>query len=157
MKLFLGLCAVTAAIILLSGCSDTSGGGNLNVTLNEWSITLDKPSLPEGAIEFTIKNDGKEDHDFVILRTDIPEGELPTKSDGSVDTGAADVHKERSVDDINDGDKTSRTYTLDAGNYVFIDNRVETIDGQKVSYYQKGMRVGFVVTREGGSPSPTGS
>ncbi|HVP04572.1 MAG TPA: hypothetical protein VMT90_02735 [Dehalococcoidia bacterium] len=157
MKLFLGLCAVVAALVLLSGCSNTSGGGDLEVILNEWSITVDKPSLPEGPIDFTIRNQGTKDHDLVILRTDIPPDQLPTKSDGSVDTGAADVHEERKVEDLGDGDKTGRTYTLSAGNYVFIDNRVETEDSQKVSYYQQGMRVAFTVTKEGESPSPTSS
>lgn len=148
MKLFLVLCAALAAL-LATGCSDTSGGGQLNVTLDEWKITLDKTSLPEGPIEFTIKNDGEKQHEFIILRTDIAPGELPTNDDGSADVNAPDVDELHTVEEIDDGDETGRTYTLDAGKYVFIDNTVEEENGAKVSHYDQGMRVGFTITKEG--------
>jgi hypothetical protein len=137
---------LAGAALLTLGCSDTSGGGELFVTLNEWSISLDKASLPEGPIEFTIKNDGKQEHDLVILRTEIAADELPTKSDGSADLGAPDVNEVHTVEDIGDGDKTGRTYDLGAGKYVFIDNRVEKVDGEEVAFYEKGMRAEFTVT-----------
>ncbi|MEK7247808.1 MAG: hypothetical protein AAB092_04990 [Chloroflexota bacterium] len=148
MKLFLVLCAALAAL-LATGCSDTSGGGQLNVTLDEWKITLDKTSLPEGPIEFTIKNDGEKQHEFIILRTDIAPGELPTNDDGSADVNAPDVDELHTVEELDDGDETGRTYTLDAGKYVFIDNTVEEENGAKVSHYDQGMRVGFTITKEG--------
>jgi hypothetical protein len=139
------------------GCSDTSGGGQLNVTLDEWSITLDKTSLPEGPIEFTIKNAGEKQHEFIILRTDIASDELPTNDDGSADLDAPDLDELQTVDELDDGDETGRTYTLDAGNYVFIDNTVEEENSEKVSYYENGMRVGFTITKEGESPSAAAS
>jgi hypothetical protein len=155
-KLFLVLSAALATLLMI-GCSDTNGGGQLRVTLDEWSITLDKTSLPEGPIEFTIKNDGQEQHEFVILRTDIAPDELPTNDDGSADLDAPDVDELHTVDELDDGDETGRTYTLDAGNYVFIDNTVEDKDGEKTSYYDQGMRVGFTITKEGESPSSPAS
>lgn len=156
MKLLLASCAVLAGLILV-GCSDSEGGGNLRVTLNEWSISTDKTSLPEGPIEFTIKNDGKEEHELVIVRTDIPAGDLPKKNDGSADLGAPDVDEVHTVDEIGDGDETGRTYTLDAGNYVFIDNTVTDKNGVITPYYEMGMYVGFTVTKEGESPSAAAS
>lgn len=156
MKFFLVLSA-TLATLLMVGCSDTGGGGKLNVTLDEWSITLDKTSLPEGPIEFTIKNDGEKQHEFIILRTDIAPGELPTNDDGSADLDAPDLDELQTVDELDDGDETGRTYTLDAGKYVFIDNTVVEENGEKVSYYDQGMRVGFTITKEGESPSSPAS
>lgn len=156
MKLFLVLCAALVALLMI-GCSDTSGGGQLNITLDEWSITLDKTSLPEGPIEFTIKNDGEKQHEVIILRTDIAPGELPTNDDGSANVGAPDVDELQTIDKLDAGDKTGRTYTLDAGNYVFIDNTVAEENGEKVSYYGKGMRAGFTITKEGESPSAAAS
>jgi hypothetical protein len=154
-KLFLGLCAGIIALLLLAACSNTEGGGDLHVALNEWTIGLDKTSLPEGPINFTIDNIGKKQHELVIIRTDIPPDQLPTKDDGSVNTDAADVKVEHTADEIGDGDQTGRTFTLDAGNYVFIDNTVEEQDGNKTSYYQQGMHVAFTVTKKGESPSAT--
>ncbi len=147
MRFFLVL-GSAIGVTLLAGCSDISGGGELQVTLDEWSITLDKTSLPEGPIELTIKNDGELEHDLVIVRTDLDPDELPTEDDGSVDLGAPDVEEEHTIEDIEDGDETGRTYDLDPGNYVFIDNRVEEVDGEEVAYYSQGMRVGFTITEE---------
>ena len=157
MKHFLGLFVALIALLALAGCSDTGGGGKLNVTLNEWSIKLGAVSLPEGPIEFSIQNSGKQQHEIVILRTDLAPNQLPTKNDGSVDTGAADVHEERTIDEIDSGDTTSRTYSLDPGNYVFIDNTVKDIDGAKTSFYAQGMSAAFTVTKKGESVSPTSS
>lgn len=150
MKLFLAFCAALAALLTLA-CSDSKGeGGEVTVTLNEWSITVDKDSLPEGPIEFNIRNEGERQHDLVLLRTEIAADDLPTNDDGSADLDAPDVEEVQSVDDIEDGDDTSRTYTLDAGSYVLIDNRVEEIDGEEVAFYDQGMRVGFTLTPDEG-------
>lgn len=146
MKLFLAFCATLAALLTLA-CSDSKGeGGEVTVTLDEWSITVDKESAPEGPIEFTIKNEGDREHDLVILQTEVAPDDLPTNEDGSADLDTPDVDEVHTIDDIEDGDETSRTYTLDAGSYVLIDNRVEEIDGEKVAFYDQGMRVGFTLT-----------
>jgi hypothetical protein len=146
-RFFLVLGGAISAL-LLTACSDNDGGGELTVTLDEWSIAVDKESLPEGPIELTIKNEGEREHDLVIVRTDIAPDELPTETDGSVDLGAPDVEEVHSIEDIEDGDETGRTYDLDPGNYVFIDNRVEDVDGEEVAYYEQGMRAAFEVTEE---------
>src|SRR4026207_1976080 len=101
-KLFLVLCGALG-LLLWAGCSVPDGGGERHVTLGEWSITLDKTSLPEGPIQFTIKNDGEKEHDFVILRTEIAPDDLPTNDDGSADVDAPDVDELRTVEDLEDG------------------------------------------------------
>jgi hypothetical protein len=147
-RIFLVPCSAVLGALLLAGCSDTGGGGELRVTLDEWSITLDKESLPEGPIEFVIKNDGEFEHELVILRTDIAPDELPTKDDGSADLKAPDVDVVRTIDEIGDGDETGRTYELKAGSYVFIDNTVREHEGSRVSYYAEGMRAAFTITEK---------
>jgi hypothetical protein len=157
-KLFLGLCAGTVLLLAFIGCSSDKEGGKLGVDLDEWSITIDKTSVPEGPIEFTIKNNGSLEHEVVIVRTDLEPDALPTKDDGSVDLDAPDVHEERSIEEIGDGDETGRTFSLDPGNYVLIDNKVEEVDGEETAYYGEGMYAGFTVTEEGEStPLPSGS
>lgn len=148
MRIFLVPCSAVLGAILLAGCSYTGGGGELRVTLNEWSIALDKESLPEGPIQFIIKNDGEHEHELVILRTELAPDELPTKDDGSADLNAPDVDRVRTIDEIGDGDETSRTYEMAAGSYVLIDNTVREHDGERVAYYSEGMHVAFTITRK---------
>jgi hypothetical protein len=152
-KLFVGLCAGLVVLLAFIGCSSDKEGGKLGVDLDEWSITISPDSVPEGPIEFTIKNNGSLEHELTIVRTDLAADELPTKDDGSVDLDAPDVHEERTVEEIGDGDETGRTFSLDPGNYVLIDNTVDDVDGEETAYYGKGMYAGFTVTKGGESAS----
>ena len=129
----------------------------MNVTLAEWSITTDPNTVPKGPIEFTIKNNGQKQHDLVILRTNIPPDQLPTKSDGSVDTGATDIKIEHTVDAIDSGDTTGRTFQMDPGTYVLISNLVDDENGTKTAQYGRGMHTSFTVTESSGSPPVTAS
>ena len=154
MKLLLGLLAALLTLLALSACSsDNKGGGTVTVTLSEYSITVDTPSLPEGDIRFDIKNTGKEQHEVRIIKTDIAPDQLPRNSDGSANLDAPDLNEVHNADEIDNNSDTSRTFSMDAGNYVLIDNTVKDDNGQKIAYYDKGMRVGFVVTKKGESPS----
>lgn len=145
MRLLLVLSAVAAALAL-SACGDSGEGGEVKVTLSEWGITTDKESLPEGPIELTIENIGEREHELVIVSTDVPADDLPTKEDGSFDEDGADVDVKHEVEEIGDGDRTGRTYQLDPGKYVFLCNIVEDIDGEEVSHFASGMAVAFKVT-----------
>lgn len=153
MRLLLGLFAIFALFAFAVGCGSTGGGGKVNVTLAEWSITTDPNTVPKGPIEFTIKNNGQKTHDLVILRTNIPPDQLPTKSDGSVNTDAADITLEHTVDAIDSGDTTGRTYDMAPGTYVLISNLVDDNNGTKTAQYGQGMHTTFTVTESSGSPS----
>jgi hypothetical protein len=140
--------ALTLAALFVVACGDSGEGGKVEVTLTEWEISIDNDSVPRGPIEFTIKNDGDETHEFVVIKTDIAADELQTKDDGSVDEDAPDTDVKQEVEDIGSGDKTGRTYELDAGNYVLICNIVDEEDGQTESHYENGMRQGLTVEEE---------
>jgi hypothetical protein len=136
------------AALSVVACGDSGEGGKIEVTLTEWEISIDNDSVPRGPIEFTIKNDGDETHEFVVIKTDIAADELQTKDDGSVDEDAPDTDVKQEVEDIESGDKTGRTYELDAGSYVLICNIVDEEDGQTESHYENGMRQGLTVEEE---------
>jgi hypothetical protein len=146
-RLLIGAGAL-AILLLLLACGDSGEGGSLDVTMTEFEITVEPESVPEGPIEFTIQNDGEETHDLLVVQTDIAPDELPTNDDGSFDEDAADVDVKEEVDDIEDGDKTGRTYDLDAGNYVLICNIVDDDEDPPVSHFAEGMVAGFEVTEE---------
>ncbi|MDO8614662.1 MAG: hypothetical protein Q7T33_02860 [Dehalococcoidia bacterium] len=136
------------AVILLAACSsDDEGGGKVNVVLREWAIDTDVSSLPEGDIEFEVKNEGPdEDHEMVIIRTDLAPDKLPIGADGSVDEKAGGVTAVKEIQEFEAGRKSGATFTLDPGKYVLICNRVDERDGEKMVHYQKGMRTAFTVT-----------
>lgn len=147
MRLFI-LPALSLAALALAACGGSGEGGKIEATLSEWEISIDKDSVPRGPIDFTIKNDGDETHEFVIIKTGIAPGELPTKDDGSVDQDAPDIDVQQEVEDIESGDKTGRTYELDPGSYVLICNIVDEKDGKTESHYENGMNRGFTVEEE---------
>jgi hypothetical protein len=155
-KLFLGLLAALLTVLAISACSSgDKGGGTVTVTLSEYSITLDKTSLPEGDIRFDIKNTGKEQHEVRIIKTDLAPDQLPKKDDGSANLDAPDLDEVHNADEIDDNSDTSRTFSMAPGNYVLIDNTVKDDNSQKIAYYDKGMHAGFTVTKKGESPSAT--
>ncbi len=141
--------AVLAATLLtLSACGDKGKGGDVKVTLKEWSLEPSVNTLPSGPIKIDTKNDGPDkDHELVIIRTDFSPDQLPTKSDGSVDEGANGLNVKGRVTKVSPGDENSGSYTLDPGKYVFICNRVDEKDGEKTAHYSQGMRAAFTVTQ----------
>jgi len=142
------LLALTLTALILVACGDSGEGGKVEVTLSEWEVVIDKDSVPRGPIDFTITNDGDETHEFVIIKTGIAADELPTTDDGSVDEDAPDVDVQQEVEDIESGDRTGRTYELDAGSYVLICNLVDDEGETTESHYENGMRQGLTVEEE---------
>ena len=144
MRLLLVLPAVLA-IGAFTACGDTGEGGSVDITLRDdqtpWSIETDVDSLPKGPIEFTVENTGSIEHEVLIIETDIAPDKLPTKDDGSIDEDAPDVDVKYKIEKIGDGEKTGRTYELDAGSWVFACNIVK--DGK--AHYQQGMRTSFTI------------
>ena len=151
MRFLLALPVLLLLVPLALACGGDAGeGGDLDVTLTEWEVNADPETLPEGAIVITVRNNGGEDHELVIIRTNTPVDELPTKEDGSVDEDGAGLSDIKEIEDIGAGDRTGRTYALDPGSYALICNLVSEVDGEDVSHYEKGMRTAFTVTADEG-------
>jgi hypothetical protein len=142
------LLGVSIGALALAACGDSGEGGEVGVTLKEWEVILDTESVPEGPVEFTIENNGEETHEFVIIKTDIDPGDLPTADDGSVDEDAPDIDVKQEVEDIENGDKTGRTYQLDPGSYALICNIVDENDGESIAHYGEGMYAALEVTED---------
>lgn len=144
--------AVTAAIVLV-GCSSPASSGSssapssgtgstVTVTLTEWTLVLDKTSVPAGTVTFSVTNAGTQfQHEMVVLKTDLDPASLPVDSTGKVDE-ATSVGE---VSELDMGATGSVTLDLTAGKYVLICNIVEAAGGHE-SHYNEGMRVAFTVT-----------
>lgn len=117
----------------------------LAVELVEFSVVPEKASVPAGSITFRVTNNGPEDeHEFVIIRSDLAPNELPTADDGSVLEDDVDVVDE--IEGLAVGDSGEVTVDLEPGAYVLICNIVqEEDDGTIEAHYERGMRTRLTV------------
>lgn len=136
---------LSGALLGLVAC----GGGEettLQVTLQEFAVLPADNSAPAGQVTFEVENTGPVDpHEFVVIRTDLAPDALPTGEDGGVDEGGEGIEVLGEIEEFPVGETMSRSFDLDAGNYVFICNIVEEEDGELEAHYQLGMRTAFTV------------
>jgi uncharacterized cupredoxin-like copper-binding protein len=115
----------------------------VDVTLQEWQVSTSSPTVAAGEVYFLVENTGPEDpHEFVIIRTDLAPGDLPTV-DGKVPEDEVDLVDE--IEPFTPGSSASITVNLEPGNYVLICNIAEIAEGELESHYELGMRTAFTV------------
>jgi uncharacterized cupredoxin-like copper-binding protein len=152
------LIAPAMLIALLPACSSDEGdgtspsasssfvdsGGSVAVTLQEFAVGTVPPDAPAGTVTFNITNKGPDDeHEFVVVRTDLDPTALPTKANGAVDEEGEGIEIVDEVEAIPPGDSGTLEVDLEAGAYVLMCNIYDK--AEKESHYQKGMRTGFTV------------
>lgn len=145
------LAPLAALMLVLGACgtsaSPSAGGGEgttVDVTLQEWAVVPAVASAPAGEITFSITNDGPEDvHEFVVIKTDLEPGDLPTDDTGAVDEEGEGMEVMGEVEDLAVDASEDLTLTLEAGSYVLICN-IYSEDEQE-AHYQEGMRTAFTV------------
>ena len=126
---------------------ETPAEGVVNVDLNEWTVSPDPASAAVGSVTFNAANSGTEDHELVIIVTDLSPEALPAKADGSVDEEGAGIEVIDEIEEFAVGTSESLTVDLAAGNYVLICNVVmEMEDGETHVHYAEGMHAAFTVT-----------
>jgi len=141
------LAAAAATVFLaLTACGDEVERTTVDVNLAEWEVVPDVASVAEGEVTFNADNNGEQEHELVIVRTDFAADDLPTNDDGSLDEGATGVDVIGETDEIDSGDSDSRVFTLDPGKYVLLCNLVHEEHEEKEVHYQLGMRAAFEVT-----------
>jgi uncharacterized cupredoxin-like copper-binding protein len=111
---------VALLLITAMGCSGSSG--DVTATEKDYSISLSKTDLSSGEHTFDIKNDAGQTHEFVVIKTDLAEDQLPTDENGDVDEEGEGIEPVDEVEDIEGGSSESLTVDLDPGTYVVICN-----------------------------------
>lgn len=135
------------ALLTLFACSEEDDEAQVDIVIKEWSIEPDEDEVASGDVRFDLDNEGPDqDHELVIIRTDFEPGDLPTEDDGSVDESAAGVNVIGSISDFEPDSRSSGTFTLTPGAYVFICNLVSDVEGEETSHYAQGMRAAFTAT-----------
>jgi uncharacterized cupredoxin-like copper-binding protein len=115
-------------------------------SVQEWSVNVSATHAVEGAVTFAITNFGSIDHEFLVVKTDYADGEIPI---GEGNRFSEDMEGIEVVDEIPEWSvNTTEMLTLDlsAGNYQLLCN----IEG----HYGNGMHTSFVVEK-GDGPPPT--
>jgi uncharacterized cupredoxin-like copper-binding protein len=144
---------VAATVLLASGCGTGHLSGSQNVgvtvgassrsqqvavTLEEYELKVTQKSVSSGKVSFKVHNAGRDKHEFVILRTDIPPAGLLTMgSQDKVNEAAPGVVHVAEIDGVDPGKERDLDVELKPGNYVLICNIV--------GHVHEGMVAGFVV------------
>jgi hypothetical protein len=152
------MCLLSSSLFALAlgacggGSESSQGGGgggggasSVTVTLQEWAVLPDTDTTEAGEVTFNPTNKGSEVHEFVVVKTDLGNRDLPTNKDGSVDEEGAGIEPVDEVEDIPVGGSEQLKVDLDAGHYVMFCNIVEKEDGEAVSHYANGMSTDFTV------------
>ena len=125
--------------------SSVAATGTIPVTLQEWAIIPESDTTAAGDITFQVTNSGPEDeHEFVVLRTDLDPGALPTDETGTVTEEGEDIEVVDEIEDIPVGETQELTVPLTAGKYVLLCNIYD--ETEKEAHYTMGMRLAFTVT-----------
>jgi len=136
---FLVAGALLAACSGGSSSAPSTGGGssnNIDATVHEWQIDLSSHTASAGEVTFNIQNTGEETHEFVVVSTDLAEGDLPVVDD-QIPEDSDQLTAVDEQEDIEAGTSTSLTVNLDPGHYVIFCNLL--------AHYGKGMHASVTV------------
>jgi uncharacterized cupredoxin-like copper-binding protein len=115
------------ALWSLSACGlgDLTGGQHVNVTLDEFHVTLSGGSVPTGKVTFDVHNGGGDKHEFVILRSDLSVSSLPDADGadaGKVQEEAPGIVHVSEIGGLAPGESRSLTVELKSGTYLLVCN-----------------------------------
>ena len=132
---------VPVAALALAGCaggSSTKSAADGTVTgeLKEWEVSVDADSAAAGQVTFEITNKGTIGHEFLVVKTDIADGEIPVDGDHFPE----DAEGITVIDEIGEfpaGETQSLVLTLEPGSYQLVCNLP--------AHYGAGMHTSFIV------------
>jgi hypothetical protein len=129
---------------------------SVQVNLVDFEIDREPASVPAGEVTFEVANDGYAtdadgdpipsisggQHNFEVLRTDLPAGDLPVSDlNFSVEVEAPGIEILGSTPSLQEGANESLTVNLEPGPYVLICNLT--------SHYMRGMWAEISVRSQG--------
>lgn len=92
--------------------------GSVKVTLKEFKVTPKPTEADKGSVTFAVKNTGRLKHEFIVLKTAIPQGKLPVKGSTAVLKGKV----EGKILPFAPGKTKVLKLTLPAGRYILLCN-----------------------------------
>lgn len=119
--------------------------GTVNVSLAEYTVTVDPASVPAGEITFHVTDAGTIFHNLRVIKTELDPGALP--ANGEVDESQVDVVAATDAD-LEAGQTAELKVDLQPGSYVLLCNFP--------GHYASGMHTAFTVEEasQGGATEP---
>jgi uncharacterized cupredoxin-like copper-binding protein len=116
------LCAGVTLVLAACGPAEPAASGPVfDVTIRDFKVRPSGPMAQAGVVTLSVSNIGPTTHEFVVVRTDLPDGELPIGADGlSVDEDRLDDVDE--IEAVEDGSTEQVTARMGPGRYVFFCN-----------------------------------
>jgi uncharacterized cupredoxin-like copper-binding protein len=125
--------AVVAAVGALTASAATGSHTPVTVKLKEFTLTPSLKADKAGKITFVVKNAGKIEHEFVVMKTNVAPGKLPVNAKSRVpEKGVVGE-----IGDIAAGQTKKKAFRLAPGKYVLLCNLV--------GHYKAGQYAGFIV------------
>jgi uncharacterized cupredoxin-like copper-binding protein len=115
----------------------------VDVVLREWYVLPHKRTVDAGVITFKVANQGRMEHEFIVIMVSQAITDLPVNEQGLNERTAGKLIGE--IEEIDPGETREVTYSLRPGNYVLLCNRVGSDGKEIVSHYRRGMHVAFTV------------
>lgn len=128
-------------VIVAAGCAGGTStsrpsDGTITGEVLEWQVSVDADSVAAGQVTFAISNAGTIGHEFLVVKTDIPSGEIPVDGDHFPE----DAEGITVIDEIGEfpaGETQTLVLTLEPGAYQLVCNLP--------SHYAAGMHTTLVV------------
>ena len=141
------LARVVLFLCVLASCAsdanDAAGGvtaeasNEITGIVQEWKVSVSPNNAIAGEVTFSIKNEGTIGHEFLVVKTDILDGQIPLDGDHFAEpSDGLEV-----IDEIGEfpaGTTELLVLSLEAGNYQLVCN----LPG----HYAAGMHTTFVVS-----------
>ena len=99
-------------------------------------MTVDATSAKAGEVEFSIKNEETIGHEFLVVKSDIPDGEIPLVGD-RFEEPSEGLEVIDEIGEFPAGETKELTLTLESGNYQLVCNLA--------GHYEAGMHTTFTV------------
>ena len=128
---------LAAVLAACSTATASSNGTTINVTETSYKFDLSSSTAPSGTVTFHVVNKAPDvEHDFAVIQTDTPAGQLAIASSGLVDEARAGKVL-GTVKGVPSGGSKDLKLTLPTGHYALICD----LPG----HYQLGMYSDFTV------------
>lgn len=115
------LVAVAAAAVTVGAgaayAAQDVSTATVGVSLKEFKLIPVPKTVASGKTTFAVKNTGKLPHEFVVIKTKLPPGKLPTKGAKAVETGRV-----ARLASVPAGQSRKLTVSLTSGKYALICN-----------------------------------
>ena len=142
--------AMVVLLLVLPACSKDDGdttptATTVTVALQEFAVLPAASSAPAGDVTFTATNNGPDDqHELLVVKTDLDPGMLPVDANGAVDEAGAGFEVIGEIEPFDVDTTESVTFPLTAGAYVLACNIYDEAENE--AHYKLGMRTAFTVT-----------